>query len=131
MDILAQCLHYFPNSFVPPPTSYVPTNGGCVHADGGGGPRHEVRSLKLKRMEGAWAHPWGWRWKQWLSLYMKSCMFIFILKVMVNIIYIRVYTKILGMSWQYIASLHVIPSPCSLKCVATYNPNYRPMTSCK
>ena len=49
-------------------------------------------------------------------------------KVMVNIICIIVYSQILGMSWQYIASLHVIPSPCFSKCAVTYNPNYRPMT---
>jgi hypothetical protein len=35
--------------------------GGCVHMDGRGGLGHEVRSLKLRRVEGTWAHPWGWR----------------------------------------------------------------------
>jgi hypothetical protein len=52
-------------------------------------------------------------------------------KIMVSIICIIVYTKILRMLWQYIASLHVIPRPCSSKYVATYNAHYRPMTSSK
>jgi hypothetical protein len=41
-------------------------------------------------------------------------------KVKVSIICIIIYIKILGMLWQYIASLHVIPKPCSSKCVATF-----------
>jgi hypothetical protein len=38
-----------------------------------------------------------------------------ILKGMVNVIYIIVYRKILSISWQYIASLYIIPSPWSSK----------------
>ena len=41
------CLHL-------PPMS--PQTRNSIHVDGGGGPQHEVRSLNLKRMEGAWAH---------------------------------------------------------------------------
>jgi hypothetical protein len=54
---------------------------------------HEVRSLKDGRGK---AHLWGWRWRLWLLLYIKNCMFILFLKVMVNIIFIIIYTKILG-----------------------------------
>jgi hypothetical protein len=40
-----------------------------------------------------------------------------IFKGMVNVICIIVYRKILSISWQYIASLHIIPNLCFSKCV--------------
>jgi TctA family transporter len=42
---------------------------------------------------------------------LESYMFIsYILKIIFNIIFMTIYTKILSISWQYIARLHNIPS---------------------
>lgn len=114
--IYALSIAYFPNSFMFHLPYISVWTMGYVRANGGGW-RHEVRILEFRRIERAWACPWGWRWKQRLFLYLKSWMFIFILKVMVNIICIIIYTKILSMLWQFIASLHIIPSSCSSKCI--------------